>query len=279
MRIVVLTVPEGAAEIAADRLWTAGAQAVEERTTDGGRVELRTSLGSDDTVALARLGDLPAVWEVRFVEVDDAPAQTWREFARPIGVTDRLVIRPAWLEPTLTPGVLDVSIEPGGAFGLGDHPTTRLSAAVADELVARGDRVLDVGCGSGVLAIVAALRGAARVVAIDIAEPAREATVDNARRNGVADAIEASTRPIESVTGVFDVVFANILAPTLVALAGDLRRLTASNGRLVLSGVLTDGHEHVLAALRPMGVVATRDADGWSAVTLAHPPVGRGSAG
>ncbi len=100
MRIVVLTVPEGASELAADRLWTAGAQAVEERTADRGRVELRTSLGSDDAVALVRLRDLPADWAVRFVEVDDAPAQTWREFARPVVVTDRLVIRPAWLEPS-----------------------------------------------------------------------------------------------------------------------------------------------------------------------------------
>lgn len=271
MRILALTVPAAVAELAADRLWTAGAQAVEQRDLTDGRVELRTSLASDDDVAAARLGEVAPGWSVDFVEVDARPAETWREFARPIVVSDRLVIRPAWQPGGEVPGVLDVAIEPGGSFGLGDHPTTRSTAAVLDELIVPGQRVLDVGCGSGVLAIIAALRGAARVVAIDIAEPAREATDDNARRNGVTEVVEASTTPLDSVEGRFDLVVANILAPTLVALAPDLRRVTAIGGRLVISGVLADGYDHVVAALAPMRVVAAEQVDGWSAVTLAHP--------
>ncbi len=274
MRIVALTVPRAAAELAADRLWAVGAQAVEELDAADGRVELRTSLGADELRARQRLGDLPEGWSVRFIEVDERPAQTWREFAAPITVNDRLVLRPAWRPETVVAGVLDVAIEPGGSFGLGDHPTTRLSAALADETVVPGDRVLDVGCGSGVLAIIAALRGAAHVVAIDIAEPAREATADNARRNGVASSIDASTAAIESIDGTFDVVFANILAPTLIAIAPELIRVTARAGRLIISGVLTGEYDHVAIALDPMQVVAARDADGWSAVVLAHPSEG-----
>jgi len=271
MRIVALTVPGEVAELAADRLWAAGAQAVEERDAGDGRVELRTSLGSADLVAGARLGEIPLEWSLDFIEVDPLPAETWREFARPIMVSDLLVIRPAWHETAGRPDGLDVAIEPGGSFGLGDHPTTRAVAAVVDDLARPSQHVLDVGCGSGVLAIVAAMRGAARVVAIDIAEAAREATEDNALRNGVADVVEASTTALGDIDGRFDLVLANILAPTLVAMAPDLQRVTAEHGRLVISGVLTGGYDHVVEALEPMRVIASRDVDGWSAVTLAHP--------
>ena len=274
MRILVVAVPIDAAELAADRLWAAGAQGVEERDLGDGHVELRTSLGDDDRVAARRLGDVPAEWSVSFVEVDPRPAETWRSFARPIVFSERLVIRPAWQPAGGGAGVLDVAIEPGGSFGLGDHPTTRATAAVLDDVIEPGQHVLDVGCGSGVLAVIAALRGAERVTAIDIAEPARTATEDNARRNGVADRIVATTTPLAEVDERFDLVLANILAPTLVAMAPDLRRVTAAGGRLVISGVLTGGYDHVVAALAPMEVLACRDVAGWSVVTFAHPPTG-----
>lgn len=269
MRVTCLTVPTDDAELAADRLWAAGAQAVEELAADDGRAEMRTVLADDDAVATARLGELPAGWQLRFVEVDERPAETWREFALPVEVSDRLVIRPAWLPSVGRPGVLEVSVEPGGSFGLGDHPTTRLSADAVDRLVRDGDRVLDVGCGSGVLAIVAALRGAAHVVAVDVAEPARTATLANAAANGV-ELDEVSTRPIAAVSGVFDLVVANILAPALVAVADDLRRVTASSGRLVVSGLLAERDDAVVEVLRPMAVVERVVLDGWSAVVLAH---------
>lgn len=270
MRIVALQVPAAEAEVAADRLWGAGARAVEEVDLDDGRVELRTSLGRDERAARRRFGGVPDGWVMGFMEVDERPAQTWRRFAQPIEVNERLVIRPAWLAPTNLAGVLDVSIEPGGSFGLGDHPTTRLSAAAVDALVRPGDRVADLGCGSGVLAIIAARRDAGRVVATDIAEAAREATVENAERNGVGHVIETSTTPIGELAGTFDLVLANILAPTLIDVAADLRRLTDRSGRLVISGVLSDGYGHVVTALAPMRVIEVHDLDGWSAVTLAH---------
>lgn len=270
MRVASLTVPAVAGELAADRLWSSGARAVEEIDAAGGLIELRTALGQDDATARRRLGELPDGWVLQFLEVDERPEETWREFAVPIDVNERLVIRPAWQAPLERHSTLEVAIEPGGSFGLGDHPTTRLSAAAVDALVNPGDRVADLGCGSGVLAIIAVLRGAARVVATDIAEAAREATVDNASRNGVAAAIEASTTPIGELSGEFDLVVANILAPTLVELAADLRRLTDQSGQLVISGVLSDGYDHVVDALAPMRVIKVNDLDGWSAVTLAH---------
>ncbi|MEO6653923.1 MAG: 50S ribosomal protein L11 methyltransferase [Ilumatobacteraceae bacterium] len=268
MRAIAVRVPTADAELAADRLWVAGASAVEELAIDGASVELRTVLGSDDAVARRRLGTVPSSWRVVFVDVDDTPAESWRAFAEPIVVGRRLEITPAWLAPAPRPGVLSIAIEPAGSFGLGDHPTTRLSAGAVDRLTMAGDRVLDVGCGSGVLSIVAACRGAARIVAIDVSEAAREATVANAAANGVLDRVEASTTPIGEIVGNFELVVANILAPTLVAMADHLVRLTAPDGHLVISGVLSGRYDHVVDALAPMRVVSEEHLDGWSAVVL-----------
>ena len=271
MRTLRLTVPCDDAEIAADRLWSAGARAVEERDASEGRIELRTVLAADDAISLERLGRVPASWSPEFVDVAEAPEQTWRSFATPIEVTADLVIRPAWLPSTDRQGLIDIAIEPGASFGLGDHPTTRLSAVSVRRLTNPGDRVLDVGCGSGVLAIIAARCGASDVVAIDIAEAAREATDDNARRNEVASIVRASSTPLDQIDGRFDLVLANILAPTLVSLAADLRRVTSHSGSLVISGILAERYDHVLAALAPMAVVDVQTLDGWAAVELRHP--------
>jgi ribosomal protein L11 methyltransferase len=270
MRIAVLVVPAHDAELAADRLWGAGASALEEREVADG-VEFRTVLARDDDLSAARLGPLGDGWTLSFADVDPTPSTAWRAFAEPIRVGERLVIRPAWVERTAPAGVLDVAIDPGASFGLGDHPTTRLAAAATDRLAGPGDRVLDVGCGSGVLGIVAARRGASRVVSIDISDAACEATFDNARRNGVVDVFEISSAPVAEVDGSFDLVVANILAPVLVAMAPDLRRLTDVRGHLVVSGVLAERSDHVAAALAPMTVASTSQMGEWASVTFRHP--------
>lgn len=271
VRVTVLTVPAADAELAGDRMMQAGAFAVEERDLGDARVELRASLADALPVAIERLGTLPDDWSVRIDEVDATPADTWREHALPIEVVDDLVIRPAWLPPIARPGVVEVAIEPGAAFGLGDHPTTRLSAAAVWRSVSDGDTVLDVGCGTGVLAIVGVLAGAQRAVGVDIAEAAVPVTIDNAARNGVAGRITVSTTPLERVEGSYDVVVANILAPALIALADDLQRVVSPGGRLIISGILAERHDHVLAALAPMLPARTTTLDGWAAVELHHP--------
>ena len=266
MRLTVLVVPAADAELAADRLWTAGAGAVEE-TALGEMVELRTCLAQDDERSRERLGPVASSWAVTFVDVDEAPSEAWRNHARPVTVGERLVLRPAWYPAGDDPDVTEIAIEPAGAFGLGDHPTTRLAAAEVDRRCRPGDRVLDAGCGSGVLSIIAARRGAAAVVAVDVAEAAREATLHNARRNGVGDLVAASTTPVADLTGEYDLVVANILAPVLVSLAADLARLTAPGGHLVVSGVLRDRWDHVADALA-MEVVDVSELGEWAAVTF-----------
>ena len=272
MLVLVLTAPPDEVEIAADHLWSLGVVAVEERTTADGVVELWTSLGDDTAAAADAIDAIPPGWQWRWETVDESVADTWREFAAPVWVDDDLVVCPAWV-PTpdgIGPDTIVVHIEPGATFGLGDHPTTRLSMLAVRR--ALGDRVeatvLDVGCGSGVLAIGAVLFGAASAVGIDIAPAAVPTTLDNAVRNGVDDRVQVSTMPLAEVEGTYELVVANILAPTLVELADDLLRVLAADGTLVISGVLDGRFDHVVAALAPARVVAVDVLDGWAAVTL-----------
>jgi ribosomal protein L11 methyltransferase len=262
MRQLVVTVEPHEVELASDALWGLGVVAVEERRA-GDAVELWTSIGDepvDDP-------DLP--WPWRFVEVDERVADTWRQFAVPTIVEPGLVVCPAWVDHEAPEGTIVLRIEPGSTFGMGDHPTTQLSLAAARRWVRLGASVLDVGCGSGVLAIGAMVFGAARAMGVDIAPAAVPVTLANAAANGVT--VEVSTTPLQEVQGTFDVVLANILAPALIDLSADLRRVLAPGGVLVISGILADTHAHVLDALSPLRVVETATLDGWAAVTLQMP--------
>lgn len=275
MKALVLSVPASEVELASDVLWSLGVLAVEERgggpDTADHLVELWTSLG-DDVEAVAHAAEgFPARWRWRLEDVDDTVVDTWRSHATPTWVESDLVVCPSWVpfEPPDVPGGLTVvHIEPGVTFGLGDHPTTVLSLRALRASLFPGATVLDVGCGSGVLAIAACKLGAARADAVDIAVPAIRATNENAIRNGVAAQVSVSLRPLHEVPDQYDVVVANILAPALVSLAPELRRVLAPAGVLVISGVLAGAHDHVLAALAPLRVIDTSTKDGWAAVTL-----------
>ncbi|PIE31741.1 MAG: hypothetical protein CSA55_05020 [Ilumatobacter coccineus] len=280
MILTVLTVPAFDEELACDRMWQAGARSVEIVDGLGDEVVVRSVLADDDRGSRQRLGDVPSGWRVSFEEPPPAPAETWRDHVQPIRVNGALIIRPAWLEPCGEDGVTEIVIEPGGSFGLGDHPTTRLSADAVWRSVNPGDEVLDVGCGSGALSIIAAHRGARRVVGIDISEPAVSATIENCSRNhdlGLIpdEVVEVSGTLVSEIAGQFDVVVANILAPTLISMADDLKRLTSR--RLIISGILDGHYDHVIDALAPMSVVGKDTLDGWAVVELAWPmPAGSG---
>jgi ribosomal protein L11 methyltransferase len=271
MRAFVVTVPVDQTDLASDLLWHLGVRAIEERRIDDGHVELWTAVGDGSPArerATAMVGER---WPTRFVDVDDSAADTWREFAGPMWIDDDLVVVPAWQDHAFDDGVVAIVVEPGGAFGLGDHPTTLLSLRAARRHLGVRRDVLDVGCGTGVISVMAALVAQSSVRAIDVASAAVEATRDNAARNGVSDHVDVDTTPAGELDGTFHLVVANILAPTLIELADDLRRLTAATGRLVISGVLAERHDHVLLALAPMVVERTDTHDGWAAVTLRHP--------
>lgn len=272
MLALVVTVPAGEAELASDMLWSLGVLAVEEREPDSGTadhlVELWTSLGNDvDSVTHAAEG-YPKRWRWHLANVDETVADSWRQHAVATWVESDLVIAPAWVPINADRGVTVIRIEPGATFGLGDHPTTVLSLRALRTAMFPGATVLDVGCGSGVLSVAACRFGAGRVDAIDISTAAPPVTLANAELNEVGGRITASTTPLAEVDGQYDVVVANILAPALIDLGNDLRRVVKPGGVLIVSGLLVDNHAHVRAALAPMQLVGEEQRDGWTALTL-----------
>lgn len=179
---------------------------------------------------------------------------------QPICIADDLWVVPSWCE-TPRPGAINLTLDPGLAFGTGAHPTTRLCLLWLREHVGRGASVLDYGCGSGILAIAAARLGAPRVVGADIDVQAVQAGVDNANANGVhATFVLVDDLPPER----FEIVVANILANPLRMLAPALAARTAPGGCIALAGILAPQANDVIAAYAPWFDIALRgQAEGW----------------
>jgi ribosomal protein L11 methyltransferase len=235
----------------------AGASAVEERDSDDGR----TCLIADPDPA--RTAAIEGRWTGAWVAVDDAVLDRWRDWAAPVRV-GRIVVVPAWQPaPPTEPDDIVVVLDPGRAFGTGSHPSTRLALAALQRLVRPGDVVVDLGCGSGVLAIAAHLLGAAEVVAEDIDPEARRATEENAGRNGLAGALLLADRHLLGWPA--DLLVANIGADELIGFAPMIGAPT-----VVLSGILADRGDEVAAAYAAHGYreVERPQEDGWVAPVL-----------
>ena len=201
----------------------------------------------------------------------------------------RIVIRPTWREHEPLPGDVVVALDPGMAFGTGLHPTTRLCLAALERLADHGEvdgrRVLDVGCGSGILSLAAVLLGADLAVGVDTDPIAVEATAANAARNDVSGRVTAREGSLPSGERAFGVVLANLIAGVLVPLAPMLRAELADGGALVASGIFVDREAEVVAAFEAAGLhVTARDAEGdWVALEAGPPEaptrLSRGPAG
>jgi len=270
---VSITVPADDVDLASGMLWEAGAAGIEERAADDDDDrELRAGL-SADSVETVR-SSLRSGWVIAVETVAaDEGLDAWREFARPWRAGSRLVIVPSWIEQPdwCRTDDLVLSIDPGRAFGSGSHPTTRMCLAELEELVHVGDAVADIGCGSGVLSVAAVCLGAASAVGVDIDDEATVVSRENALRVGVADRVTVLPGSIDVLAGSnFEVVVANIAAHVLIAIAMPLGDAVAAEGALLLSGVLNEQVDDVLAAFQPFGFALTRTVaeDDWRALVL-----------
>jgi ribosomal protein L11 methyltransferase len=223
--------------------------------------------------------DLRPIGEVTTRLVDEADwAEEWKRHFPVLRVGRRLVIRPTWREHTAADDDVVLALDPGMAFGTGLHPTTRLCLAALEGLADRGAlagrRLLDVGCGSGILAIAGVRLGAASALGVDTDPIAIEATTANASRNRIGPRVRAREGSLPTGQGPFDVVVANLIASLLVRLAGDLRSELAPGGTLLASGIFVDREAEVRAAFEAADMrVAGRLAEGdWVALEAA--PVG-----
>ena len=245
----------------------------------------RDRAAADRAVADAAeaLGHLQAfglrpIGEIRTRLIDEADwADAWKAYFPVLRVGRRLVIRPTWRRHHREPDDVVVALDPGMAFGTGLHPTTRLCLAALEAVADRGRladaRVLDVGCGSGILAIAAVRLGARRALGIDTDPIAIEATTVNARRNRLVRRIDTRLGSLPTGEPPFDVVVANLIAGVLVPLAPALHDELRPGGVLVASGIFIDREGDVRAAFETAGlVVDERGVEGEWVALAAHRP-------
>ena len=197
-------------------------------------------------------------------EVPDDWAERWKRFHSPILVADRLYVRPPWEEAPIRPGVIDLRIDPGRAFGTGAHATTRLCLELLAGLDGKGS-FCDLGCGSGVLAIAAAKLGYGPVEAVDSDRLAVDATNLNARDNGVALDVVRRANLREEAPPQADVVAANLMRPLLLRVAELIDHRPRA---LILSGLLDEEADEVAAAFAPLQEQRRLSDRGWTALLL-----------
>jgi ribosomal protein L11 methyltransferase len=245
-----------------------------------GYVEAGASAEDAAAEVAEALGHLQAfglrpIGELRTRVVHDADwAEAWKEHFPVMRVGRRLVIRPTWRDHVAAADDVVLALDPGMAFGTGLHPTTRLSLAALEPLAAdgrlQGARVLDVGCGSGILAIAALKLGAAAALGVDTDPVAIEATIENAARNGLTDDLSAREGSLPTGEEPFDIVLANLIAGVLIPLAPLLRDELRSGGTLLASGIFVDRETEVTAAFDAADLtVEGRTSEGdWVALRL-----------
>jgi ribosomal protein L11 methyltransferase len=263
---VSLTVPGGEVEAITDVLNARGALAVTVRDAadvpifepqpgetplwQHARVEALFDLDADlEGVRGVLQSWQPGGLAVHFVEDDDF-SSTWRTHIEVACVGDRLWLAPRDARDGHVPGdgLPVLRLDPGLAFGTGTHPTTRLCLEWLTTVALDGERVLDYGCGSGILAIAALLLGAEYAAAVDYDDQALVATRDNAAYNGISEGRLSVGAPDMVDSQVFDVICANILAGALIELAPRLTELVRNQGRVVLSGILSEQVDDVAGA-------------------------------
>ena len=196
----------------------------------------------------------------------------WKQFYKPMEIGERLIVVPEW-EQANTQGRIPLILNPGLTFGTGSHATTRLCLTALEEAIHGGERVLDLGCGSGILSIAALRLGAEHAFACDIDEKCVEVAYENAALNGIdrsrytvrwGDVLSDQQLKAE-IGGGYDMVVANIVADVIIGLSGQVRPFLKEGGLFLCSGIIDDRAEEVARHLREAGwdILRTRQSEGW----------------
>jgi len=198
----------------------------------------------------------------------------WAQSVRPIRIGKRIVIRPSWEPVALQAGDIEIVLDPKQAFGTGHHATTRMLLEWLEELVHGGESVLDVGAGSGILAMVALRLGAASALGVECDPVAVDCARDYAAENGFGDHLEFRCGTLEEVDrhGELrpDLVLANLDRQTLLLLCDELARYVSHGARLLLSGILLEQEQEIVEAFSNVGamLLQRREQEGWVALEL-----------
>ncbi len=198
----------------------------------------------------------------------------WKKYYKPIKVSDRLVIVPMWEDYEAENNEVIVKMDPGMAFGTGTHETTRLVAGLIEKYMKKGEKVLDVGTGSGILSICAAKLGAQACLAYDIDPVAVRVAKENCEKNGCADKIECGVsdllKDVRIPEGGFDFAVANIVADIIIRLSPDIGRCLADDAYYITSGIIDEREADVLDAMskQNFALCETVHENGWCAIVF-----------
>lgn len=215
--------------------------------------------------------------ELKSVREEDW-ANNWKQYFKPLKVGEKLLVKPSWENYENNDGRTILEIDPASSFGTGQHNTTKLCLELLEKCVKGDDRVLDLGCGSGILSIGAILLGAKEATAVDIEQNAVETAKENALKNNIsAEKYTALFGDIISNTDLraqigdgFDIITANIVADVLIAMSGLFRSFLKPDSVLIISGIIVERKDEVINAVTAQGfeVIESADSEGWAAVML-----------
>ena len=194
----------------------------------------------------------------------------WKKYFNPIEVGEKLLIRPSWRDDYDANGRVVLNIDPGLAFGTGGHETTRLCLEMCEKYMKKGDKVLDVGCGSGILSIATLLLGADSAVGVDIDEIAVRTAAENAEINGVGDRYTAICGSFtDKVDGKYDIVLANIVADAIMFLSEGVRNFMKDGAVYITSGIIDTRAEEVKQSVsRHFDIIEEHIENGWACFAL-----------
>lgn len=208
-------------------------------------------------------------------------ANNWKQYFKPFPVGERLLVRPSWEPADDDGGRAVLSIDPGSSFGTGQHHTTRLCLEELERELKDGDRLLDLGCGSGILMIAGLLLGAQSAAGVDIDENSVRVAGENAAQNDSASSryrlfcgdITADGHLAETIGGGYDIITANIVADVIIAMAESFGLFIKPSGTLIVSGIITERADEVTGVLTRRGFTLRRisQSGGWAAAVLGAP--------
>ena len=236
------------------------------------RSEMSALASRDENKAFGRLAA-----ELSNVREEDW-ANNWKQYFKPMTVGEKLVIKPSWEEYDKNDDRTILEIDPASSFGTGQHNTTRLCLELIEKNLRDGDRILDLGCGSGILSIAAVLLGAEEVTAVDISQNSVETAKENAAKNNIpaekytayCGDIISNEKLVEKIGGGFDLIAANIVSDVLIAMSPMFEKFVKSGGTLILSGIITERADEVVEAVKSKGytMLELHEKDGWAAVSF-----------
>lgn len=188
------------------------------------------------------------------VEEDDW-AESWKKYYKPIKIGQNIIIKPSWEQYNQSPGDIIIDLDPGMAFGTGTHESTALCIELLEKYVKPGQRALDIGCGSGILAITAAKLDAGEVEAYDIQQLAVDIAADNVKRNNVSDVVKVGKGNLFGrVTGDADIIVANIVADVIIRMSESVEKYLKPGGVFIASGIIRERVDEVAEALESRGM-------------------------